>query len=216
MATVFDLPPLDVLFTHIFGYLGALEIWRLRLVCRDLHSLCWEYFTNVCTSLSVDLYPVESSIVTSDLGLGAGITILRKCKKVRSLEIASSEVELAGKSLGGNGFYEVLSALIDADIGLLRRLCFSCTDFSTVIPLIDNLSLKCCQLEELELCDVVTDVVSVQWILSQLLQYSKYSLQKLSIEELTLPPSHQLPIKSLSGLRYFSVSHGNKTFATNQ
>ena len=206
MATVFDLPPLDVLFTHIFGYLETLDIWRLRLVCRGLHNLCWDYFTNVCTSLSVNLYPVESTVasVTSELRLGAGITILRKCKKVRSLSI---EGKLAGKS---NGFREVLSAVIDSDTSLLRRLCFSYTDFSTsVVPLMDKLSLKCCRLEELELCGVVADMVSVQWILSCLLQHSKSSLQKLSIEELKIPPSHQLPITALSGLRHFSVSLGN-------
>lgn len=183
-------------------------------MCRDLHSLCWDYFTNVCTSLSVDLHPVQlhvesskASSVTSELGLGAGIAILRRCRKVRRLKIASSEAELAGKP---NGFYGVLSALIVSDISLLRRLCFSCTDFSTVIPLLDDLSLKCCQLEELVLCDV-TGVVPVQWVLSRLLQHSKSSLQKLSIEELTIPPSHQLPIRALSGLRHFSVSLGKAT-----
>lgn len=205
-ATFFHLPAQDVLFSRIFSYLGLLDIWRLRSVSTQLHSLCWDYFSNVCSRLIVTISSQQdSSPPPNMLGLGAGIAILKTSMKMQSLEIVSSLAGVEPSSGSYPGFRKLLGALLNSD-GALKRLCFSSIDLSSAVPLLEGVSLKCQELKELELCSVVVEHVSMQWILAQLLRHSKQSLLKLSIKNLAFSPSQPLPVESFSGLRYFSVS----------
>lgn len=206
MATLFDLPPVDVLFTHVFGCLGLLDVWMLRLACRDLHGLCWDYFTSVCVSLSVLLSPDDvdgGGDDRSSLGLGASIAILEKCRKVQDLRVISLDKN--------GGFPKHLQRLVlvlsEANI-VLKRLCFSGVNLSSAVPLLGGLSSKCRDLQALELCHVtVDDATSIQWVVSQLLLNStSQSVTNLLMQNLTLSPTQPLPTKSLSGLRRFAVS----------
>lgn len=174
----------------------------LRLVCTEMYCLCWDYFSNVCVSLSVCLsstgaLPPASMVV----GLGAGIAILKHSKKVRSVKIDS--VGSGGRS--HPGFQELLRALIEG-VAVLKGLCFSGVDLSNAVPLLQRLSLKCEELAELELCGVELGTKSPQWILALLLKHSKKTLLKLSIQDLSFSPFQPLPAELLSGLRCLSVS----------
>lgn len=201
MTTLFDLPARDVLFTCIFSYLEIRDIWVLRLVCREMHTLCWDYFSNVCVHLSVyltiqHLPPPPRSV----LDVSAGISIFRKSKKIRSVSILG----LGGRAKSVAGLQKLLRALVGAD-GLLERLCLSRVDLSGVtLPLLEELALKCRVLKELELCYVGR--MTIQWILAKLLQHSTQTLQKLHLKELIFTPSQPLPVELLSNLQHISVS----------
>lgn len=176
----------------------------LRLVCTEMHSLCWDYFCNVCVNLSVWVSSECSPHDDSMLGLGAGIMILKGCKKIQGVEIVSSR-------LGGGshaGVEKLLSTLIDAG-GVLKRLRFSRVDLSSAIPLLERLSFKCRELKELELCGVAIGTLPVQWVLALMLQHSKQTLLKLSIKDLVFSPSQPLPVEALSSLQHLSVSPSN-------
>lgn len=198
VKTLFDLPPLDVLFTQIFSYLRLQDIWVLRLVCNEMHSLCWDYFSNVCVSLSVCLASDCGQCLDSMVGLGAGIAIFRKSRRIQSLEISGLD-----RTAKPAGLEELLHTLIMAD-GVLKRLRFSRVDLRSTAPLLERLSSKCQELKELELCCIGT--LPVQWTLAKLLQHSKQTLLKLSIKDVIFSPSQPLPVEPLSSLRYLSVS----------
>lgn len=201
-ATLFDLPPQDILFTHIFSHLDLFDIWTLRLTCKELHGLCWDYLINACECLSVILAHSSShTLPHSSIGLGAGITILKNCNKLHNLEIISlPEVELDTKSV-----QKLWVVLVDSDCAL-KRLCFRGVNLCDLVPLTKGLSRKCSELRELELCGPASEG-EVSELLSQLLQHCKHSLQRLSIENITLCPTQPLlPIQSLTELKYFSVS----------
>lgn len=171
----------------------------LRLVCHEMHSLCWDYFSNVCVSLSVCLASDCGQYLDSMVGLGAGIAIFRKSRRIQSLKISGLDRKVESAA----GLQELLRTLIAAD-GVLKRLCFSRVDLSSTVPLLERLSLKCQELKELELCCIGT--LSVQWTLAKLLQHSKQTLLKLSIKDVIFSPSQPLPVKLLYSLRYLSVS----------
>ena len=199
-TTLLDLPPRDILFTYIFSYLEVHDIWVLRLVCHEMHSLCWDYFCNVCVHLSVSLAmeylpPPPHSMV----GLNAGIAIFRKSKRIQSAAISG----LGGRKAKSGTLQALLRALVDAD-GLLKRLCLSRVDLSGMVPLLEELALKCRELKELELCCVGR--MAVQWTLVKLLQHSTRTLQRLHLKELIFTPSQPLPVELLSNLKHISVS----------
>lgn len=199
-TTLLDLPQQDVLFTHIFSYLRPQDIWTLRLTSRELHDLCWDYFVNVCRSLSVTL---NQNFSGSSLGVSAGVTILRRSKKIRHFEITSSPA-VAGREHTREYFYKVLVALTESD-STLEGLCFRGVDLSVMLPLMDSLSQKCGGLKELELYSATVGEGSVQDILSRLLQRCKHSLVKLSTRNISFSLNQPLSVALLS-LKHFSVS----------
>ena len=193
-ATIFDLPPYDVLFPHIFSHLEVVDIWKLRRVCKDLHKLCWDYFTNVCSSLS---FPFNDN----HLGADAGVVILRKCTKLEELEINGSHNQENKKWL-----HKLLSSLIEGD-SLVRKLHFKCVCIdSTMFPLLDGLSKTCHQLTHLELFRTEITEAPVQFFLFQMLKHTNGTLQELSMNCLNLTPDHPPLINMLTGLIRFSVS----------
>jgi hypothetical protein len=141
----------------------------------------------------------------STVGVGVGIAILRKSKKIQSVEILGPSAKLDRHSGG-------LQALIHALNTVLKRLSLSGIDLSGVMPLLDGLSLNCQQLEELKLCSIGRAAQPIQWVLSKLLHHSMRTLQRLSIKDVNFSPS-PLPTELFPNLQYLSVSCLSKYFS---
>lgn len=219
MATLFDLPAQDVLFTHIFAYLQALDIWTLRLASKRLHELCWDYFINVCTSLTVVIQPPSSPPSTSHhpppptpsaLGVCAGSSILTRSNKISNLEVVlRSEVP----SESGDRFVRVLLTALTASDCELQRLCLRGVNLGTLLAdptLRRHLPPKCSRLSVLELCGPWRREKgeALQPSLLQLMVCcSGGQLESLTIQCLEQPLNQPpLPVQDLTGLRHISVS----------
>ena len=194
MATLLNLHPQDILFKHIFTYLTAADIWSLRRVCKDLHELCWDYFLHVLVSLTVSLSTGQNNIE-----VGAGSRILFNSEKIRDLEI----IQFSYSDLD-NCFLKVLSSLTKGP-SFLRKFSLRLVNLSSMLPVLDSLSLKLCQLTRLELYGTIVKESSVEQILTQLLRHCR-GLKELSMNNITFNRGSSLPVSSLSSLRYFNVS----------
>ena len=205
--TLFHLPPFDVLFPVIFGHLELSDVWRLRTVCKGLHILCWDYFIDVCTSLSVLTLPsptdethTGSPLPPDCLGVGPGINILKKCTRLGSLRISSHPGTRTEESR--RYFCALMAALAVNSACTLKRLCLRYVDIRETTPILLHLRQRCSELEELDLCGVSGPVIS---ILPQLVTGD--SLQRLTLTDLNQPLTHTpLPVMSLVNLKYISVS----------
>ena len=203
MATFFELPPSDVIFEHIFVKLETIDIWKLRLTCRKLHELCWDYFSNACKSLKICLSTTCATDrldmgACSFLDVGAGINIMHISKHLRTLEIFGpcSQHKV-------DGFVKLLNLLRS---GMkLKRLKLKHLDLTCTVPHLDGLSKMCSNLLELELGETVIKDRSIQQFLSQVLQHNR-NLQKLTLNSITFSLNIPLPTNSLTALRHFSVS----------
>lgn len=214
MASIFDIPAHDVIFVHLFSYLGSGDVWRLREVCRELFDLCWDYFINVCLSIriksAVPPHQGGGGVVEQDTSLrvGAGSAILKRCRKIQDVHITDSaqlDREIAKRCLS-----VLLSSLIESEI-VLKRFCLRLLNAGSMLPLLDDkhlggVAIKCQQLLELEISGIPMKGLSAQYLLSKLLQHCKNTLEKLSIQCLDFCPDQTLPVPSLTKLRYFSVS----------
>lgn len=184
-------------------------------MCRALHAHCWDYFTNTCTSLSVLTVPSplehaparSHPCLNSSLGVGPGVSILRKSRSIRDLTISSSPKDLA-HLVEPSYFSSLLTGLVTGNCNL-KKLSFRGVSLEATVHLLERVSLKCRELEELEVCGVTGQV---QAILPALVTHcssdSGGSLHRLSItnlinQPLTHPP---LPTWSLHKLKHFSVS----------
>lgn len=202
MATFFDLPPIDVIFKHIFDKLETVDIWKLRLTCRKFHELCWDYFSNTCKSLKISLSAPDGELGRKDcsfLEIGAGIKIMHISKYLQTLEI------IGHGQLDVRGFVKLLELLFTSRVEL-KRLKLTHLDLTYSVAFLDGISRKCSNLLELELSKTVIKDRPIQQFLSQVLQHSGNNLRKLTLNSLTFTPNKPLPTKSLAGLRHFSVS----------
>ena len=204
MASISDLHT-DILFNHLFLYLDTLDVWKLRLACSKMHELCWDYFENACSSLSLtsnegSRQPGKSPCV----GFGAGVNILQvaNCKHLHALRITGKCNETEERN-----FVKLTSLLVEKDM-MLKRLVLSDLDLSCVVSYVDSISAKCFNLEELELSRIVMSR-TIQWFLQCLLQHNRSTLRKLVLDSLAFAPNDPLPTKPLTALQYFSVRFVN-------
>lgn len=202
MATLFELPPSDVLFKHIFVNLESIDVWRLRLTCRKLYELCWDYFSGTCQSLRICL-STKGQLDSSYLDIGAGINIMHVSKHLQSLEITGPCCQL-----GEKGFVKLLVLLVESNM-VLKKLKIKNVDLTCIAALLDSVSKTCSELLELELCKISIKGRSVQQVLCRVLQHNKYNLQKLTLPSLTFSLNEPLPTNSLTALRHLSVSFFN-------
>ena len=203
MSSISDLHT-DILFNYIFQYLDAGDIWRLRLSCRTLHELCWDYFISSCRSLSVDFRASEECDNVSYVSYAAGVNILN-VSTCRHLQ----EFRILGNYNGSDEkmFFELVSRIANRDAKLTRLSLKDVTLASGSSTFIEGLSRKCMILEELEVARVrVMTPDTIQCFLQCLLQYSRNTLRKLSLESLAFTFTDPLPTVSLAALQYFSVS----------
>ena len=195
--TLFDVPSHDVLFTHIFSNLRLIDIWNLRLVSRELHCLCWDYFINVCDTLSVTSQITHSS----SLCVAAGINILSKCEKVRCLEVICGDQEVS------TFFGKLLREVIRNENIVLKRVCFIGIDFTSITSeLMDSFAIKCCKLREFKLRGILVREIPAEDIIAKLIKHCKQNLLKLSIMNLISPLIRPLSRETLPSLKCLSVS----------
>ena len=194
--SLFDLPSTDVLFSHIFSNLRLLDIWNLRLVSIEFHNLCWDYFIKVCKALSIILQSHHSRD-GEFLGFGASINIIRKCKKIKCLEI---------KGHNSKFFEEILHAIIMNESVILKRVCFIGVNFGSVpVVVLDSFSKRCGELEELEVCYALLNSIHDHFVI-KVLEFCKHSLLRLSLRDMLSPLVHPLCLQPLTSLKHLSVS----------
>ena len=203
MVSLFDIPPCDVLFEHIFVNLETTDVWTLRLTCRKLHELCWDYFCNACKSLKVNISIADGPgrSACSSLDIGAGINIMCICKCLQTLEITGCPAA----EVHERGFVKLLSLLLDSEVEL-KQLKLKNLNLTIAVPLLDGISKKCCNLQELEFCHTVINVISAQHFVSEVLHCSRNSLRMLTLKYISFSPNLPLPTISMTSLHHFSVS----------
>ena len=97
MTTFFMLPRKDVVFSVIFPRLDPVELWRLRLVCREFCRLCEEYFATFCSSLAYEeLTACESEVLRDRACL---LRALNTCKRLRRVSLRLSRRHKASEPL---------------------------------------------------------------------------------------------------------------------
>lgn len=205
MASICDLHT-DVLFKHVFDYLATSDVWKLRLTCRKMNDLCWDYFEHACGSLwicSTDEEEKEEKKLidkTSCVSFGAGLNILRvsNCKHLQEVKILGRCSDIEERI-----FLEFTTLLTKREIKI-KTFTLSDLDLSCIISLVDSLSHRCVKLEELKLIRIVMPW-TVQRFLQTLLMHSRNTLHVLQLKSLTVALNDPLPTESLTVLQRFSV-----------
>lgn len=208
MAFMLTLPVRDILYPHIFSRLHPLEVWSLRLVCKDLYTISLQYFCTDCSRVHLD--NADSPCWTAQLC--AVVTILGLCHHLKELSLlATVGVGKEDQFSKSPGLYSCLTAL--ANSTQLTKLKLVSITIDIEHKCLRALSHHCCALEELHLESLPS--FSDTAMNSLLSSHSLLTLTRLSLENLPLlrdtVPSL---IQSSAQLRTLSVSADSVTANT--
>lgn len=184
-ATIFDIPLYDILFPHVFCYLDAWEVWKIRTVSTSFCRICWTYFSSALTTLCVDLTceSEENDIASVSSKLVAAIEITRICRPLKRFAVHLTSFTCT--SVLGKRDVEGLLMTVAGTSPQLEMLHISGLKSVQFSPSVAKRLGQCCnQLTELALWNVDPDGIIFDSIFSCILDQPILTLNKLSLKSI--------------------------------